>query len=215
MEVFPFTSNWWGVCMRKQRIVESDKMKMLSFWWIEKPDPENWNYFIHNVYIKMKMCPFARQCHFQFMPLTSAMQGSVNREIVLWLIASPLGQLFQYGIFPSLVIICKYKRHILSKRCKNGSEEELSCALQFRVELKLTVAFFSFFFLTRMISREALNFLTVNSHTLLGLISRSWKDSLYLLSLDRLWHLLEVVAVVRAPVSNFWSGSMTLRKEVW
>lgn len=52
-------------------------------------------------------------------------------------------------------------------------EEELLCLLRLSFELKLIVASFSFFFSTRMISREALNFLTVNSRTLLDLIFRS------------------------------------------
>lgn len=40
----------------------------------------------------------------------------------------------------------KHKCHILSKRCKNESEEELFCTLQFSVELELTVTSFSFYF---------------------------------------------------------------------
>jgi len=52
------------------------------------------------------------------------------------------------------------------------SEEELLCTSQLNFEFNLIVPSLSFFF-PRIISREALNFLIVNSHTLLGLIFRS------------------------------------------
>lgn len=62
-------------------------------------------YFIHSVYIKMKNMPIGKAMPFPSYASGSAMQGRISRETVLSLIASPLGQLLQYGFFPFPEII--------------------------------------------------------------------------------------------------------------